>query len=187
MKEEDIDKRIERVIGSVASKKSDMSRWGKEYKEAQIRHRVARKRWWIYGIPAAASIILICVIGISLFLDIYREPSGNRTFSTSAYRGEAVDLSEISAMIDSAKYDEALGAIAISMADTTIDLSYTPERQQYLRDLNKSRIYELKWMKIDVLIKSGRKNEAIKLLESFVKEEGVHKSEAKKLLKSLHE
>lgn len=73
------------------------------------------------------------------------------------------------------------------MADTTVDLSFTPERQQYLRDLNKSRIYELKWMKIDVLIKSGRKNEALKQLESFVKEEGVHQSEAKKLLKSQHE
>lgn len=192
MKEEDIDKRIERVIESVASKKSDMSRWGKEYKEAEIRHRVARKRWWIYGISAAASVIVICGIGIGTLLkegdrNVHGVSYPEYTSTATLYRGGAADLSEISAMIDSAKYDEALGAIAISMADTTIDLSYTPERQQYLRDLNKSRIYELKWMKIDVLIKSGRKNEAIKLLESFVKEEGVHKSEAKKLLKSLHE
>lgn len=192
MKEEDIDNRIERIAESVGSKKAAMRQWEADRVSDELKRKVAAKRWRIYGISAAASVIVICGIGIGTLLkeggrNVHGVSSPEYTSTASVYRGGAVDLSEISAMIDSAQYNEALRAINISMADTTVDLSFTPERQQYLRDLNKSRIYELAWMKIDVLIKSGRKNEAIKQLESFVKEEGVHQSEAKNLLKSLHE
>ncbi len=192
MKEEDIDKRIERVIESVGSKKAAMRQWETDRIATNEHRKIVAKRWRIYGISAAASLIVICGIGIGTLLkeggrNVHGVSSPEYTSTATLYRGGVADLSEISAMIDSAQYDEALKAINVSMADTTVDLSFTPERQQYLRDLNKSRIYELKWMKIDVLIKSGRKNEALKQLESFVKEEGAHQSEAKNLLKSLHE
>ena len=88
-------------------------------------------------------------------------------------------------MIDSDKYVEALQAINITMADTVIDPSFTSERKEYLRSLNDNRNYELKWLKIDILIKTKKVDEAISLLKEYVKADGVHQVEAKELLHKL--
>ena len=88
-------------------------------------------------------------------------------------------------MIDSAKYEAALQAIDATLADTVIDPSFSSERQDYLRSINANREYELTWLKVNVLIKSGKKTEAIPLLKEYVKKDGEHIKEAQTLLNDL--
>lgn len=181
MKEEELDNLIEKAINSVASKKADMAQWDMDNR----RRMLARKRWRIYGISAAASAVVIIGVGISIFLN--RE-SGNEygiTSTTPIYRGGSCDISEIQAMIDSLHYEMALQAIDVTLADTLIDPSYTSERQDYLRSLNANREYELIWLKINALAKSGKTTEAIPLLEEYVKKDGEHLKEAQTLLNDL--
>lgn len=185
MKEEDIDKRIERVIESVGSKKAAMRQWESEYEAGERMHKVAAKRWRVYGISVAVSIALICGIGISLYLDRPGEMERGETTTAPVFRGGAADITEIQAMMDSAKYETALQTIEATIADTLIDPSFTPERQEYLRSLNASRIYELQWLKINALVKSGKKTEAIILLKEYVKIDGNHRQEAQTLLNNL--
>lgn len=205
MKEEDIDKRIERVINSVGPKKAAMSQWEKARAMSERRHEIAVKRWRIYGISAVASVAVVCVIGLSLFMNdsvekdhrisfsaskceeesIYHGESVNR--NGSVYRGVSSDFDEIKAMVDERKYHDALQAIDATLADTIIDPTYPEERKEYLRSVYKNQEYELTWLKINVLIMNDHKSEAIILLKEYVSQEGVHQEEAKTLLRKLEE
>lgn len=185
MKEYSIDKRIERVAESVGSKKAAMRHWDAERVSDELKRKVAAKKWRTYGISAAASIVLICGIGLGFFINRGGDDDYGVTSSAPIYRGESCDISEIQAMIDSAHYEEALKAIDVTIADTVIDPSFTSERQDYLRSLNANREYELTWLKINVLIKSGKKTEAIPLLEEYVKAAGEHQKDARTLLNDL--
>ncbi|MGM9815931.1 MAG: hypothetical protein ACI304_02585 [Lepagella sp.] len=196
MKEENIDQRIERIIQEVASKQTEMSQWSKEYELSQAKERLRRRRRIIYGVSAAASVAIVLGIGISLMMVDRGTPDAGMDMTPGAemslgeptgpvYRGGGNEIAMIETMIDSAKYGEALTAINTTMADTMIDPECTPERREYLKSLNDDRNYELEWVKIDLLIKMGNKEEAVKLLEDYVKVIGVHQDEAKKLLKQL--
>lgn len=185
MKEDDIDKRIERVAESVGSKKAAMRQWETDRVSDELKRKVATKRWRTYGFSAAASIVLICGIGFGFFINRGGDNDCGVTSSAPVYRGGSCDIIEIQAMIDSAKYEAALQAIDVTLADTVIDQSFTSERQDYLRSVNANREYELTWLKVNVLIKGGKKTEAISLLKEYVKTEGEHQKEAQTLLKDL--
>ena len=185
MKEDNIDKRIERVTESVGSKKAAMRQREAERVTNELKRKVAAKRWRTYGISAAASVVLICGIGLGFFINrgVYHDYGVTSTIPM--YRGGSCDITEIQTMIDSAKYDVALQAIDVTIADTVIDPSFTPERQDYLRSVNANREYELIWLKINVLVKIGKKAEAISLMEEYVETDGEHLKEAQTLLTDL--
>ena len=185
MKEDNIDKRIERVAESVGSKKAAMRQWEADRVSDELKRKVAIKRWRTYGISAAASIVLTCGIGFGLFINRGGDNDYGVSSNALVYRGGSCDIVEIQAMIDSAKYEKALQAIDVTLADTVIDPSFTSERQDYLRSVNANREYELNWLKINVLIKSGKKTEVIPLLKEYVKAEGEHQKEAQTLLNDL--
>ena len=174
MKEDDIDKRIERVAESVGSKKAAMRQWEADRVSDELKRKVATKRWRTYGFSAAASIVLICGIGFGFFINRGGDNDYGVTSSAPVYRGGSCDIVEIQAMIDSAKYEAALQAIDATLADT-----------DYLRSINANREYELTWLKVNVLIKSGKKTEAIPLLKEYVKKDGEHIKEAQTLLNDL--
>lgn len=185
MKEEDIDKRIERVVESIASKKAAMSQWERERKSYKFRRDAASKHWRNYGISAAASVVVICGVGLGIFLNRGGDNDYGVTSTASVYRGGSCDISEIQSMIDSEKYVEALQAIEATMADTVIDPSFSTERKEYLRNVNNNREYELKWLKIDILVRTEKQEEAIALLKEYVNTDGIHQEEAKQLLHKL--
>ena len=185
MKEDNIDKRIERVAESVGSKTAAMRQWEADRVSDELKRKIAAKRWRTYGVSAAASIVLICGIGFGFFINRGEDTDYGVTSTAPVYRGGSCDIVEIQAMIDSARYEEALQAIDVTLADTVIDPSFTSERQDYLRSVNANREYELTWLKVNVLIKSGQKTEAISLLKEYVKKDGEHLKEAQTLLKDL--
>lgn len=185
MKEENIDNRIERIIESVGSKKAAMSQWESERITTDMKRKIVAKRWRTYGISAAASIVVVCGIGFSIYFNRTVDGDFGVSSSTPIYRGGSCDISEIQSMIDSAYYDKALQAIDVTLADTLIDASFTEERKEYLRNLNANRDYELIWLKIDVLVKSKKTAGAVSLLKEYVDREGAHQDEAKSLLHDL--
>lgn len=185
MKEDNIDNRIERIAESVGSKKAAMRLWETDRVSDELKRKVAAKRWRTYGFSAAASIVLICGVGLGIFLNRDRGNDYGVTSAAPVYRGGSCEIAEIQAMIDSSKYEMALQAINVTLADTVINPSFTAERQVYLRSLNTDREYELTWLKINVLVKSGKKTEAVLLLEDYVKTDGGHQKEAKILINDL--
>ena len=185
MKEDNLDKRIERVAESVGKKKAAMRQWEADRISDELKRRFAAKRWRTYGISAAASVVVICGVGLGIFLNRDRGNDYGVTSAAPVYRGGSCEIAEIQAMIDSSKYEMALQAIDVTLADTVIDPSFTSERQVYLRSLNTDREYELIWLKINVLVKSGKKTEAVPLLEDYIKTDGRHQKEAKILLNDL--
>lgn len=203
MKEEDIDSRIERVVRSVAAKRAAMRGWEAHGLGPEIDRRavcaapavaaapapaVAKpsRKWRLWVVSAAASVIVIIGVGISLYIG----RGGDADVMPSAappavYRGGSADIQNIQAMIDNGRYDEALQAIEVTRADTAINPSYTPERQEYLRSLNANRDYELEGLRIGVLVKCGRKEAAVAGLREYVKTDGEHRHEAETLLNEL--
>lgn len=203
MKEEDIDSRIERVVRSVAAKRAAMRGWEAHGLGHKIDRRVVcaapavaaapapaaakpSRKWRLWVVSAAASVIVILGVGISLYIG----RSGVDDVMPSAappavYRGGSADIQDIQAMIDCGRYDEALQAIEDTRADTAINPSFTPERQEYLRSLNANRDYELEWLRIGVLVKCGRKEAAVAGLREYVKTDGEHRHEAETLLNEL--
>lgn len=185
MKEEDIDNRIERVVKSVASKKAEMSKWESERKSPEVHCVVTSKRWRIYGISAAASVVVLCTIGIGLYMNRPSNTDYGVTSSAPIYRSGSADIDEIKTMIVSEKYKEALHAIDATIADTIIDPTFTKERQEYLRSVNHNQEYELTWLKIKVLNKLDKKQDAMSLLGKYTQIEGLHQTEARELLEKM--
>lgn len=203
MKEEDIDSRIERVVRSVAAKRAAMRGWEAHGLGTKIDRRAVcaapavaaapapaaakpSRKWRLWVVSAAASVIVILGVGISLYIG---RSGGDDVMPSAAppavYRGGSADIQDIQAMIDCGRYDEALRAIEVTRADTAINPSYTPVRQEYLRSLNANRDYELEWLRIGVLVKSGRKEAAVAGLREYVKTDGEHRHEAETLLNEL--
>lgn len=187
MKIEDIDNRIERVVESVGAKRAAMHQWESNRILLEKHRELKARKWRTYGIPVAASLVVICGICLGIFL--HRGGGADYDYGVTStapiYRGGSFDISEIQSMIDSAQYDKALRAIDITLADTVIDPSFTEERQDYLRSLNVNREYELIWRKIQILVKTKKIDEAKFLLNEYVNSDGVHQTEAKDLLNKL--
>lgn len=181
--EQKLDDRIERVVKSVASKKAEMARWEAEYNNQQ--RRVATKRWSIYGISAAACVAVAVGVGIH-FLTVPQNSTSIPGVSTEViYRGGSSELEEIATLINSHKEGEALVRIDSLMGDTILAPDMSEQRREYLREVQAVQQYELEWFKINALVNLGEKEDATKLLKSYVKKDGEHKGEAEKLLKGL--
>lgn len=189
MKEEDnIDARIERVVRSVAAKKADMDQW----KTIQIplaldkAPQKSRNIWRIAGASVAAVALLVAGVGIGIgYMNRDREDA--YVSHQVVYRSGGNGLAGLGALPgeDDGEPKTALQEIDEALADTFVDPSYSPERQEYLRELNRVNTYLLTWLKIKELIKENRKEEAFELLESYKEEEGEHREEAARLYKKL--
>lgn len=184
MKEDDIDARIERVINSVASKKAKMAQWENRH-DVATRRQQHIKRWAVIAVTGAASIAVICGVGISLFRVESVEPNAMVSNSTQIYRGAKSDIPEVKVLIAQAKYTEALHVIDSALCDTFINPSFAPARQEYLHAYYQNQEYELTWLKIKVLYKMGKYTEAVKILKIYSEIAGEHQSDAKKLLNTL--
>ncbi|MDE6324084.1 MAG: hypothetical protein K2L46_06865 [Paramuribaculum sp.] len=191
MKEEDIDSRIERAVRNVASKKARMAEWDRERASESARKALRKRKLRVYGIPAAASVVVMLAVGTGLYLN--HRGNGDMDVdvfapsSVSTFRGGDVSLSDVESLMDSSRYEDAIKAIDEMLADTVVDKSLPAEQQEYIRSLNGVMRYDLTWLKISSLVGLGRTEEAISLLRIYVHEDGERQQEAEKLLKRLTE
>lgn len=113
-------------------------------------------------------------------------PSGSESSSDSpAIRGGIPDVDGIETLMSQGKYDMALAAIDVAMADTVIDGRLPRAEREYQRELLAYRNRELKWLRIQSLVELGREAEAVAMLRDYVKEQGPHRVDAEILLKQL--
>lgn len=186
MKEEDIDRRIERVINKLAPKRAEMVEWDK----ARIRREQSRRKWIRYGIPAAASVLIVCGVGFGILFTHHDSQSVvfgslQTTSPHITFRGGASSEEQIIALLDSCKYAEALQIVNEELADTVIPSDYTAERHDYMVELQEYRTYQLTWLKIEIFLKTNKLDEAKEILSTYRHLEGEHQDEAAKIYKEL--
>ena len=93
------------------------------------------------------------------------------------FRGGGPD-EYIARLIDEGKEQLALAAIDSALDDMQIDSLLPAEEVQYQRQLAKDRTYELTWLKIQALHRSGRDEEAEALLKDFCTKPGKYHDDA---------
>lgn len=116
-------------------------------------------------------------------------------YSQNEFRAASQDLAEISNMIESKKYDDALVKTRdlLSHSDLVIDefdgvgFEWNDEELMYAMEEEQLANSELRWTYIYLLVCTGERCEAIKQLNIYLKQKEFceHEVEAKKLLKEL--
>ena len=187
---DNIDKRIERVVRSVATKKELMAIWNTEKEKRNSQNRQIRK----FAVKAAASIVIIVGVGMGVMIFYWKEPgpASQLTYEYSAkqlssdYSSESFDIETVESLLESERYEDALEEIEAIMADTIIDPMLPLENKKRIRILLEDRAYELEWIKIRTLIMLDRKNDAVDLLNLYVEKAGPNQYLAKQLQKDLN-
>lgn len=214
MKEEDIDSRIERGVRDLAAKKALMKEWNRElgFNETDIlsdrplacepappNRRILWRR-----VSVAASVVVVAAVGIGIILNRHTSSRPDLTFTSSVstapssaglefssssfeYRGGSDEIADVERLMEEARYGEAIHAIDSIQADTVTEAVMSEDEKDYQRRYREIRDYNLTWIKIQCLVKSGRKEEAVAILRVYVKEDGGHLTEAKDLLNKLTE
>jgi hypothetical protein len=114
-------------------------------------------------------------------------------FSEPTFRGGSSAIDSVDLLIDAKQYHEALAKIEEAEADyaQTITLIATldsfSEEQDYEKALSEASLYDIVWRKINVLLASGRKAEAVALLRYYRCQPGIYQAEACRLWLKLND
>lgn len=109
----------------------------------------------------------------------------------TAVRG-AMPSSDVAALITDKDYGGAMELITVESEEleqektlTSEDSEMVDEERQYTLDLIDSELYRLQWMRIIALVGLRHEDEALVLLDDFVKTDGQHRQAAETLLMRL--
>lgn len=182
-------KNIAKALSDRQEKAKKMKQWDQEIKNDDEQQK--RKIWmWSIAISAAACAAILLLVFIPMNKIDSSKINGVEGYST--LRGN-MEYEDIDKLIDHHQYDKALLMIdSLQNAYQSSNKEYFAgkrdsinEEQAYNIQLTKLAIYELTWRKIHVLIALDRKQEALKLLESFRSEEGDYQQKADSLWNKL--
>ena len=111
----------------------------------------------------------------------------------TAVRG-AMPSSDVAALITDKDYRGAMEIITVESEEleqektlTSEDSEMADEERQYTLDLIDSELYRLQWMRIIALVGLRHEDEALVLLDDFVKTDGQHRQAAETLLMRLRD
>lgn len=140
----------------------------------------------ITGIAAAI------IFGLFVFTPESVSPVIDMNYYNS-YRANG-DIAKIAELINEQKYQEALYSIEQEMLQINDELniiresssdSAASERIEYETKLVANDLYELSWLKANALVGLKNTQEATKVLELLLKENGNHQKDADNLLKKI--
>lgn len=180
---------IAKALSDRQEKAKKMKQWDQEIKNDEEQQK--RKIWmWSIAISAAACAAILLLVFIPM--NKIDSPKINGVEGYSTLRGN-MEYEDIDKLIDHHQYDRALLMIdSLQNAYQSSNKEYFAgkrdsinEEQAYNIQLTKLALYELTWRKIHVLIALDRKQEALKLLESFRSEEGDYQQKADSLWNKL--
>ena len=180
---------IAKALSDRQEKAKKMKQWDQEIKNDEEQQK--RKIWmWSIAISAAACAAILLLVFIPM--NKIDSPKINGVEGYSTLRGN-MEYEDIDKLIDHHQYDKALLMIdSLQNAYQSSNKEYFAgkrdsinEEQAYNIQLTKLALYELTWRKIHVLIALDRKQEALKLLESFRSEEGDYQQKADSLWNKL--
>lgn len=182
-------KNIAKALSDRQEKAKKMKQWDQEIKNDDEQQK--RKIWmWSIAISAAACAAILLLVFIPMNKIDSSKINGVEGYST--LRGN-MEYEDIDKLIDHHQYDKALLMIdSLQNAYQSSNKEYFAgkrdsinEEQAYNIQLTKLALYELTWRKIHVLIALDKKQEALKLLESFRSEEGDYQQKADSLWNKL--
>lgn len=173
-KEFELARRIANSISDRAKKKEQIQAW----KNKHSSHRT------IYMTSAITSIAAMLVVGFFLFRNA---PEGSAPIAldsaTSSDRYTA--YSEISMLIEKEDYTRALAYIEKAESASVKTDSVTRKQVMANNDSINTNLYELKWLKAQVLVELDRTNEAKSILKEIKNIEGKFQDDIDSLLNKL--
>lgn len=157
--------------------------------EVGVNH-ISTYRYAIIGFSVAACLIFMLYLApwgesaVSPLIDIERPTLADyRSASSSVEIDEAIANEEHERALE--MIDETLALSVKNLVQSAKFDSAEDEVSLYERELEMSNNYQLRWMRIYVLVQLLRVDDAISDLEMFSTLEGSHQEEAKKLLVKL--
>lgn len=173
-------RRIRDAVVELKKKRILMAEWERNYALDKKFRSIRRRRRLIVGSSVAA--MLVVVLGIAInWLSPPRpgtyDVKGTFPEKEVVFRGGGPD-EYIARLIKEGKEQQALAAIDSALDDMQIDSLLPAEEVQYQKQLAKDRTYELTWLKIQALHRSGRDEEAEALLKDFCTKPGKYHDDA---------
>lgn len=173
-KEHELTKMIANGISDRAKKKEQILAWKKKNSSRKI----------IYLSSAITSIAAMLVVGFFLFRNT-PEASAPITMDSVASFDRYTAYSEISMLIEKKDYTRALAYIEKAESTSVNTDSSTENQFMANNDSIRTNLYELKWLKAQVLVGLDRTNEAKSILKGIKNIEGKFHDDIDSLLKKL--
>lgn len=173
-KEFELTRKIANSISDRAKKKEQIQAWKKK--------RTSYKT--IYMSSAITSIAAMLVVGFFLFRNT-PENSTLNTIGNVVSSNRYTAYSEISMLIEKKDYTRALAYIEKAESTSVNTDSSTENQFMVNNDSISTNLYELKWLKAQVLVGLDRTNEAKSILKGIKNVEGKFHDDIDSLLKKL--
>ena len=173
-KEFELTRRIANSISDRAKKKEQIQAW----KNKNSSHRT------IYMTSAITSIAAMLVVGFFLFRNA-PEASAPIAMDSGTSSDRYTAYSEISMLIEKEDYTRALAYIEKAESASVKTDSVTRKQVMANNDSINTNLYELKWLKAQVLVELDRTNEAKSILKEIKNIEGKFQDDIDSLLNKL--
>lgn len=174
-KEFELSRKIANSISDRAKKKEQIQAWKKKKTSYKT----------IYMSSAITSIAAMLVVGFFLFRNTLDSSTSN-TIGNVVSSNRYTAYSEISMLIEKEDYTRALAYIE-KAENSSESTNFSMEKQIMANnDSISTNLYELKWLKAQVLVGLDRTNEAKSILKEIINIEGKFYNDIDSLLKKLH-
>lgn len=175
-----------------------MARWDMEEElRLKILHRRMLIRRWTIGFSAAACLAIGFFAVRPIFLTTTSVPDNNFVmpdFSQETYyRGENSDIERLDSIISSRDYAKALAFTDSLINDSRLEIvqyeqkNSLTEKDSYRKLQYENNLYDLEWRRVNLLLALNQKEEAKALLKEFVYKDGVYKTKADSIFKTLNQ
>ena len=181
------------IIDRLGERQKKIDRMEEWKRKKSFRPRILRTAYMVAAVAA-------CIFAVWVFYPVQNKnmemlENLGIVYSQTEFRAASQDFAEISNMIESKKYDDALVKTRdlLSQSDLVIDefdgvgFEWNDEELMYAMEEEQLANCELRWTYIYLLVCTGERREAIKQLKIYLKQKEFceHEVEAKRLLKEL--
>lgn len=183
-------KRILDTLSAHASRREAMLEWDKEEMAPKTERPSIGARLRPV-LSAAASIALLCTLGLYLYSPSAEDTATPSTTDIPAVRGSAggESVSDIVSSLNQGRKMalETLDKIDTVLKDSLPDSGLRAEEEAYQREIISERLYELKWLRINTMISLGRISEVKDELKAYSSQPGPNREKAQELLSQIEQ
>lgn len=191
-------KAIADALADRKEKLAQMARWDKEEElRLKLQGRKMLIRRWTIGCSAAACLAVGFFAVRPLFLTTTSVPDNDFVmpdFSQETYyRGGNSDIERLDSVISSRDYAKALAFTDSLINQTQLEIAQfeqrdsLTEKDSYRKLQYENNLYDLEWRRVNLLLALNNKSEAMSILKEFVYKDGVYKTEADSIFKTLNQ
>lgn len=190
--DKELEQHICQALGTLAQRQWLMDQWEQQQVAAAVavspRPVVAARRHRFVPLGIVAALAVLITAGYGFYQARQQKAVGQQQQLQAPIRS-ASPTADIAQLIEQANYQSALEAIVSQeralKAETQPMAGQLSEEQEYAQLLLQDQAYQLRWLRIEVLVGLNRKDEAKTLLTAFVQEDGEWQEQAQSLLQCL--